>query len=84
MNTQHTQTDDPKGISDSIVQPMAISIMNFNLTLVTRKDIPEPPTDTTNRVAYYQKKLHKKALLMQKKRFRRKHYTGYVRPGLTQ
>ena len=83
MNTQHTQTEDPKGISDSIVQPMAISIMNFNLTLVTRKDAPEPPENTTNWVAYYQKKLHKKALWMQKKRFRRKHFTGYVHFPLT-
>ena len=64
MNTQHTQTEDPKGISDSIVQPMAISIMNFNLTLVTRKDVPEPPENTTNWVSYYQKKLHKKTLWM--------------------
>ena len=52
LRDMHTETDDPQGISDSIVQLMAVLIMNFNLTLVTRKDIPEPSTDTTNRVSY--------------------------------
>ena len=76
-STKYTSTDDPTGISDSLVQPMAVSVENFNLSLVSAGDIPEPPPGTSNLLAYYRKMLHRKARRLQRIRFRR-HYEGYT------
>ena len=76
-STTHTTTDDPTWISDSLVEPMAISVMGFNLSLVTTTDLPVPPPKTPNVLSYYRKKLHTKAAYLQRKRFQQ-HYRGYV------
>ena len=81
-STKHTTTDDPAGISDSLVEPMALSIANLNLSLLNRTDVPSPPRNTPSLLAYYRKKIHQKATKVQRTRFR-KHYPGLTHFPLT-
>ena len=76
-STTYTSTDDPAGISDSIVEPMALSVENFAVSTVNSRDLPLPSADTPNILSYYRKKLHEKVTKIQRQRFRR-HYPGYT------
>ena len=76
-STNYTSTADPAGVSDSIVEPMALSVGNFAVSQVNSRDLPPPPPDTPNILSYYRKKLHAKVTTIQRQRFRR-HYPGYT------
>ena len=75
--TSHTTTDDPMGMSESVVEPMAISVSTLNVTCI---EVPRPPQDTRtqgNLLNYYVKKIHDRARKIQRRKFRR-YYEGYT------
>ena len=76
QNTQYTTPEDPNTwASDSVVEPMAISVSTFN---ITNTAAPDPPRSTRSYLKYYQRKVHEEVTKLQQKKVRSRHYEGYT------
>ena len=77
QDTTYKTPEDPRTtwVSDSVVEPMAITVTTYNVPATTT---PNPPKDTKSLLKYYQKKIHEAAKKLQQQRVRSRHYDGYT------